>query len=211
MHANPQVPEAIEAAFDRGLLVGVVQFGSSLYAAEPNDIDLAVVTRAGAFDEALAALRSERLSPRFDISLIQEEEVAAEPFRFGSHGPHLVLSLKEGRALLGTNPFAALRDPSPDEVLASVRDRLGDYIYAVRKSYFSPNASDTEGIRRRYGKIIRLATLFLCRGRSFPAVLRQSAAEAEAALAAVGIPFVGDQRATIETLWAHLSADRQRS
>src|SRR3989344_9526424 len=107
-----------------GKLLSIVQFGSSVHMPNPGDIDLCIVTRNGTFFDFLDAGPFVSAPQNIDISLVREEELDSSPFRFGSHGIHLLCSLQDGVALHGENIFLEMPVPSVTLVKASILDRL---------------------------------------------------------------------------------------
>ena len=104
-------------------ILSIVQFGSSLHTDKPGDIDLCVVVKEGCFFNLLSDRPFVQKPSNIDISLLREEElVGSDSFRFGSHGAHLLVSLREGRAIYGKNVFLEL--PTPTEVAAKVKSTL---------------------------------------------------------------------------------------
>lgn len=165
------LPRSLRNCIEQDLLVGVIQFGSSLTKQQPNDIDLAVVVRRGRFTDFLIQIHPEDFRS-IDISLIREEELSdLEHFRFGSHGVHLVPVFASGRVLHGVNPFRGIEIPV-DAVLRSILLRLFDYMYEVRKSHFRDTLP--MGMSGRWAKFSRLSLLFLTDDLHFPDVLNIS-------------------------------------
>lgn len=157
-----------------GKILSIVQFGSSIHASNPGDIDLCIVIKKGAFFEFLAGEPFALVPKNIDISLIREEEIKdTSSFRFGSHGVHLLRSLQDGVAVYGENIFLKMPVPTTALVKASILDRLHDYLYEVRKLETSRKKVKYD-LKKRWPKFQRLA-LFLLDTRdeiTFPGVLR---------------------------------------
>ena len=99
------LPDSLKSAIARNLIVGVIQFGSSLYNKNSDDIDLAVILKRNSYNKFLGHVNPDDFIG-FDISLIKEEEIGDfKKFRFGSHGPHLGIPIKSGKVIFGCNPF----------------------------------------------------------------------------------------------------------
>lgn len=156
-----------------GEILSIVQFGSSIHASNPVDIDLCIVTKNGAFFEFLEGEPFALVPKNIDVSLIREEEIKdTSSFRFGSHGVHLLCSLQDGVALYGENIFRKMPVPTTERVKASILDRLYDYLYEVRKLETSRKEVEYS-LKKRWPKFQRLALFLLdTRGEiTFPAVL----------------------------------------
>lgn len=190
----------------------IIQFGSSLHSTTSGDIDLCVVVRKGAFYPFLAAIQDAQIPATYDISLLREEELLLNPFRFGSHGPHLLLSIKKGVLLHGKNLFLEIPDPDQELVRASILDRLYDYLYEVRKLEVS-NAVTTVPFQKRWGKFQRLAAfLLLPRRFTFPEVLSFPKEELVEALKEAGIKHTDTFTAeNFEYIWEKLSKTNTQS
>lgn len=195
-------------------ILSIVQFGSSLYSEEPGDIDLCVVTKKGYFFDLLAEKSFTLISPNIDISLLREEELReSDFFRFGSHGIHLLVSLREGKAIHGENIFLELHAPSEKAVKESILDRLYDYLYEVRKLE-TLNDMDNLTILKRWPKFNRLALFLLdTTGElTFPAVLSISKSELEKRLSEYGLQYRDEFTAVgFEHIWETILAKNLQS
>ncbi|HRH55612.1 MAG TPA: hypothetical protein PK609_01980 [Candidatus Paceibacterota bacterium] len=170
-------------------IASVVQFGSSLHSEAHGDIDLCVVIRSGEFYEFVNAIQSISLPEQWDISLLRNEELGVAPFRYGSHGQHLLLSIKQGRLVYGEDLFSRLPDPDEESVRFSILERLYDYLYEVRKLAVSGDNMVPASLKKRWGKFQRLALYLLTDNHSFPGVLSLAETEMISALAKIGIDY----------------------
>lgn len=163
------LPSVIEKAFRDGLIEGVIQFGSSLVNKRAKDVDVAIVIKSGCFSEFIKRIKSTRFTG-IDLSLIREEELSPwSRFRFGSHGIHLIVPLKQGRVIFGKNSFLKAPSGNLRAVKRSIFYRLSDYMYEVRKSYFRKDLHKV--IKSRYKKFVRLALFLLFNDLTYPHVL----------------------------------------
>lgn len=195
-------------------VLSIVQFGSSLYSENPGDIDLCVVTKKGCFFDLLAEKSFTQIPPNIDISLLKEEELkGTDFFRFGSHGVHLLVSLREGKAICGENIFLELSPPSEKAVKESILDRLYDYLYEVRKLETLKDM-DNSTVLKRWPKFNRLALFLLdTTGElTFPAVLSISKSELEKRLSEYGLQYQDEFTAVgFEHIWETILAKNLQS
>lgn len=206
-------PASIVQAFGGSIshVLSIVRFGSSIYSEHYGDLDLCVVVKQNEFYQFLSEIRKLKLPTLFDISLIREEELATTPFRFGSHGPHLLLSLKAGRACYGENLFLSL--PDPDELLVreSILDRLYDYVYEVRKLEVTGQNSSLS-LEKRWGKFKRLALYLLTSNYTFPEVLSLPENEVIQSMKVAGIDYEKDfSPSNFEHIWEKILKSNSQS
>ena len=183
--------------------MGVVLFGSSVYEVNPHDIDIAIITMPGRFDDFTDFVLGNTSLSKYDISLIAAEELRYPKFYFGGHGQHLVESLRGGIALIGKNPFGTFPPVSIQDVRLSVFDRMKEYVYILRKGYF-----DTAALSKffsRYEKMLKLAVFLIVRDSVFPDVLRMTVEEAQACLIEHGCVVTEQKQRTIEHLWIRIN------
>jgi len=130
-------PKMLKKAIEKGFLISIIQFGSSLRKPEYQDIDLAIVLKRNFYKKFLEIIYGEKFKG-FDISLIKEEEVQGpNKFRFGGHGAHFLYSLIKGKTLYGKNPFLKFRNLKFEEqIKKSIFSRLYNYIEDVRRAVF---------------------------------------------------------------------------
>lgn len=165
-----KLPKSLIKCWNNGWILGVVQFGSSLYLKESQDIDIAIIIRVGCYEKLVKRINNNEFKG-FDVSLIKEEELADwKKFRFGSHGIHLIPPLKSGLTLLGANPFLKAPNFKKSLIKKSIIIRLADYIYIVRKSVF--NSKLKNQVKSRWDKFARLAIFLLDDEIKFPDVLK---------------------------------------
>jgi len=195
-------------------ILSIVQFGSSLYSENPGDIDLCVVTKKGCFFDLLAEKSFTQVSSNIDISLLKEEELkGTDFFRFGSHGVHLLVSLREGKAIYGENIFLELSAPSERAVKESILDRLYDYLYEVRKLETLKD-KDISATLKRWPKFNRLALFLLdTTGElTFPAVLSISESEIEKRFSKYGLQYQDEFTVVgFEHIWETILAKNLQS
>lgn len=195
-------------------ILSIVQFGSSLYSGKPGDIDLCVVTKRGRFFDLLADESFAQISSNIDISLLKEEELRiSDFFRFGSHGVHLLVSLREGRAIHGDNIFLEFPAPSERMVKQSILDRLYDYLYEVRKLETSKDKDDSTALKR-WSKFNRLALFLLdtTKELTFPGVLSISESELGRRLSEYGLQYQDEFTAIgFEHIWETILAKNLQS
>ncbi len=141
-----------------GTLICAVQFGSSVYSPDLyNDIDIALVIKDEGLEEFVNNTK-DLFTKKYDISLILESEIT-QNFYFGGHGVYLVEAFKSGIILAGTNIFVEKYGQLNElDVKKAVFERMREYVYILRKSYFV----DEKNILflSRYTKFLRLS-LFL--------------------------------------------------
>lgn len=155
-----EFPNALKRAIKKGLILSVIQFGSSLRRSKYRDIDLAIVIKKNHYEDFLEVAYGEKFKG-FDISLIREEEIKGpNKFRFGGHGAHFLYSLTKGRVLYGKNPFLKFKNLKfEDKIRESILSRLYDYIEDVRRAIFRGKIN--REIKRRWPKFLRLSLYFL--------------------------------------------------
>lgn len=198
------LPDIFAKAYRQGLLLAVIQFGSSLYSSGAQDIDIAVITSQGNFDNFLKLVAEDKSARRYDISLIKSEEIGSyKKFYFGSHGQHLIESLRNGLALIGQNPFVGYPLTKAEDVKSSVFERMKEYIYVLRKGYF--DESYEHKFLSRYDKIIKLSALLLIDEYAFPDVLEKDVKSIQDDLIKKGYTFTEDKKRNIENLWTKIN------
>lgn len=167
---NVKIPKAIQKATKKGLVLSIIQFGSSLRKSKYQDIDLAVVLKRSCYKNFLEIVYGEKFQG-FDISLIKEEEIQGpEKFRFGGHGAHFLVSLIQGKTLYGENLFLKFKDLKFERrIKKSVLSRLFDYIEDVRRAVFRDKIN--KNIKRRWLKFLRLSLYLLNNDLKYPEVL----------------------------------------
>lgn len=195
-------------------ILTIVQFGSSLYLESPGDVDLCIVTKKGSFFNLLAGKLFTQMPSNIDVSLLREEELgSSDSFRFGSHGVHLLVSLREGRAIYGKNIFLTLPVPSEVKVKVSIMDRLYDYLYEVRKLETTKDQNDSITFKR-WPKFQRLALFLLdTKGEmAFPAVLSISNSAVEKHLRKYGLQYKNEfTPVSFEHIWEMILAKNLQS
>lgn len=168
------IPKALGVSIQKGYIVSIVQFVSSLYKKDFRDIDLAVIIKHGCYEKFLKEIFGSNFNS-FDISLIKEEEVLGpRKFRFGGHGAHFLSALIAGKVLYGTNLFKKFF-VSSSLIKKSVLLRLYDYIEDVRRAAFQDRIH--ENIKRRWPKFLRLSLYLLDTNLQYPYVLGLSEKE----------------------------------
>ncbi len=195
-------------------VLSIVQFGSSLYSEKPGDIDLCVVTKKGCFFGLLAEKSFTQMPPNIDIILLKEEELkGTDFFRFGSHGVHLLVSLREGKAIYGENIFLEPHSPSERAVKESILDRLYDYLYEVRKLETLKDMDNSAALKR-WPKFNRLALFLLdTTGElTFPAILSISKSELKKRLSEYGLQYKDEFTVVgFEHIWETILAKNLQS
>lgn len=196
-----ELPKSLREASKKGMLIGVIQFGSSLYAEkEAGDIDLVVVVKYAFLKKFLGLIENDEYFG-FDISLVLERELGdLNRFRFGSHGIHLLKVFSQGKLLLGTNPFLGAPEFPKKEIRESILERLYDYLYLLRKSYFDQLAY--RQVQKRWQKFVRLALFLLDDTLEFPKVLQMSVSEVRSRYFCLDIDvYNGKIQENFEIIW----------
>ncbi|MBU1104895.1 hypothetical protein L6255_00215 [Candidatus Parcubacteria bacterium] len=199
------LPKSLLECWNKGVILCVVQFGSSLYPKTPNDLDIAIVTKKGKFWQFLDTIKSDDFS-KIDVSLIREEEIGDwKNFKFGSYGVHhVLLAIKCGKALIGENVFKNFPYPNKEKVRESVKERMEGYVYIARKSMFTKELR--KEVRERWEKFLVLSLYLLSDKFELTDVFKLSEAEATKLLEEKGINFSGkDIIKSYEILWEKIS------
>ncbi len=156
-----KIPKPLRRAIRSGLVLSIIQFGSSLRRSKYQDIDLAVIIKREAYKEFLNIVYGENFQ-EFDISLIKEEEIEnPDKFRFGGHGAHFLFSLTRGKILYGEKNFLEKFKVNnfDKKIKHSIFLRLFDYVEDVRRAVFLNISNDN--IKRRWPKFLRLSLYLL--------------------------------------------------
>ncbi len=162
------IPQSIIESFNKGYIISVIQFGSSIRRNNCHDIDLAVVVKRGNYKKFLDKMYGRNFHD-FDISLIKEEEIQGPgKFKFGGHGCHFLYSLIKGKTLYGANPFDKFK-VNNSQIKKSALDRMYDYIEDVRRAVFVGKVK--KSIKKRWPKFIRLSLYLLDSSLKYPDVL----------------------------------------
>mgnify|MGYP001717050293 FL=1 len=138
----------------------------------------------------------------YDISLIKEEEIN-QNFSFWNHWVHLIPAFKKWKVLFWENKFLNLNDPDRKELLISIKTRLADYLYQLRKQYFETNQKSLPSWR--YSKFLRFSTLFFDDSIWYSDVLNMTNEDAEDILKNYWIILTNDLNSNIEILWEQIS------
>ena len=195
--------DILSRSHKKGLIVGVIRFGSSLYSSNPGDIDLAIITTKGKLDEFVNLLVDDKSLTGYDISLIKEEEInSSKKFYFGGHGQHLVESIRNGITLIGDNPFKNYPSIDIQDIKLSVFERMKEYIYILRKSYFDENAE--KKFHQRYNKMLKLSLFLLGENYAFPEILSVDIKDIQNSLIKIGYMPMEDKKKYIEYMWAKI-------
>ncbi len=198
------VPDILLLAHRQGSILSVVLFGSSLYSYDPKDVDLAVVTAPGRFDEFVNLLIGDDSLLKYDISLIKSEEIDYNKrFYFGGHGQYLVESFRKGRVLVGKNLFENYHLTTVKDIKSSIFDRMKEYIYILRKGYFDKIAENK--FYSRYNKMLKLSAFLLTDEYVFPEVLSSDIETVRGSLVETGCVFTDDKKRNIENLWIKIN------
>lgn len=112
---------------------------------------------------------------------------------------NLVESLRRGITLLGKNPFIDFPKTKVFDVKKSIVDRMREYIYVLRKSYFDRQAE--RKFISRYDKIVLLSVFLLLDGFSYPEIFAVSKNDAEMKLKKKGYLMFADKKRNIEQIW----------
>lgn len=193
------VGDRVRGLIDPEQVRSVIQFGSSLYADDYADIDIAVIVLDDEFESFVRQVQPGRWDG-FDVSLMREQEVfPLERFQFGGHGAHFARSLQMGRALIGDNPFLGVRLSAAD-IRSSVLARLHDYMYDVRKAVFQSTLE--RSIRERWPKFVRLCLYLIDESLRYPEVLRMPDGDVGLRLSGMGVSAdPEDLLAAYENVW----------
>jgi len=164
-----KIPLPLKKAIEKGYVLSVIQFGSSLKGSEYQDIDLAIVVKKGCYKDFLNSVYGKNFKG-FDISLIKEEEVQGPgKFRFGKHGEHFLFSLINGKTIYGKNPFKKFK-VSISHIKKSVFLSLCVYLEDTRRAVFLGKIN--KSIKRRWPKFLKLSLYLLNDELKYPDVLR---------------------------------------
>lgn len=198
------LPTVLKQAYDANFLYGVILFGSSIYKSNPKDIDLAIITKTGNFEKFLKLISTDNSLSDYDISLIKQEEIGLnKKFYFGGHGQYLVESFKHGITLLGKNPFFDFPKNEVTEIKKSIFNRMREYIYVLRKSYFDKQAE--KKFISRYDKMLSLSAYLLLKGFSYPKVLTFNQDLIKTKLKKRGYLMFADKKRNIEKIWIDIN------
>lgn len=165
------LPDKINILYSEGFLVGVIQFGSSVFKEHPGDIDLALVLKPEKLNEFITRVNQlGHLDDVYDISLILSEETSNKNnFNFGGHGSYLIESFRKGKTLIGKNPFLGFPLVPIEKIKNDIVERMREYMYIVRKSYFTDKVA--QKLESRYEKSLKLFYYLLVGKDNFPEVL----------------------------------------
>ena len=179
-------------------VLSIIQFGSSIRRKTDNDIDLAIILKGETYNKLFKKLGKFNIEG-FDISVIKEEELKnLKQFKFGSHGLHFAKSLKNGKILYGPNPFLKI-NLNRFEIKKSIINRLYDYIYNVRKEFFSKNINIS--IKQRWPKFLRLCLYLINDNLIYPDVLDLNTKQVNKFLKQNGIRLPKNLLLAYETIW----------
>lgn len=195
------LPTKIKEACISNIVTGVIQFGSSTIKNDAKDIDLAIIIKKWEFDNFVKQYTSID-NKLYDISLIKEEEIN-QNFSFWNHWVHLIPAFKKWKVLFWENKFLNLNDPDRKELLISIKTRLADYLYQLRKQYFETNQKSLPSWR--YSKFLRFSTLFFDDSIWYSDVLNMTNEDAEDILKNYWIILTNDLNSNIEILWEQIS------
>lgn len=197
---NIEIPNILVQAYGQHLISSVIIFGSSLYSSEPKDMDIAIVSKYGCFDDLITLIVEDNSLSKYDISLIKEEEIDYnKKFYFGGHGQYLVESLRRGLVLLGDNVFKDYPAVSERDLKFSIFERMKEYIYVLRKSYFDKSYENK--LYSRYNKILKLSVFLLTNEYSYPDLLSLNIDIIKGSLIKNGYLLSDDIKSNIENLW----------
>lgn len=195
------LPTKIKEACISNIVTGVIQFGSSTIKNDAKDIDLAIIIKKWEFDNFVKQYTNID-NKLYDISLIKEEEIN-QNFSFWNHWVHLIPAFKKWKVLFWENKFLNLNDPDRKELLISIKTRLADYLYQLRKQYFETNQKSLPSWR--YSKFLRFSTLFFDDSIWYSDVLNMTNEDAEDILKNYWIILTNDLNSNIEILWEQIS------
>ncbi len=136
---NEVLPKIFFDLFKKDIILGVIQFGSSVIKKNPNDIDLAVIVKKGKLHKFIENTKNTKpLKIIYDISLILEEELEdIDNFNFGVHGSYLIESFRFGKTLIGKNPFLIFPKTDEKKIKNDIFERMKEYIYPKKKLFES--------------------------------------------------------------------------
>lgn len=198
-----KLPKIFLRAYKLGLIRSVILFGSSLTIKHPKDIDLAIITTNDHFSDFIKLIKNNKEISKYDISLIKQEEINKN-FYFGGHGVHLIESFKNGFVIIGDNPFIGYSNINVNEIKKSIFERMKEYIYVLRKSYFNKKVEKT--FYSRYEKMLKLSLFLLTDNYKFPEILNISTKEAIKNLKNIGIILnENDKKENIENIWIKIN------
>ncbi|MCX6756261.1 MAG: hypothetical protein NTX85_02900 [Candidatus Nomurabacteria bacterium] len=197
------LPDILLLAHTQKFIKCVILFGSSLDNKKPKDIDLAIVTSINHFEDFLYLTKDNSELKKYDISLIKEEEINKN-FYFGGHGVHLVSSFKNGVTLIGENIFLDFPEFSLIKLKKSIFERMKEYVYVLRKSYFDKEAD--QKFNSRYEKMLKLSLFLLTDNYIFPNILNINILEVYKGFKKNGI-FLSeiDKKKNIENIWIKIN------
>lgn len=149
-------------------LMSVLLLGSSQRADTTpfSDIDVVVVVKTHDADQ-VADLRSKIRSSLglIDCSILCEDEFPTNPneFLLGTHGCyHMETVLKHATCLWGRNVFSSFPSPTQEELELSVRRKLAEYTWWMRRIYVESNRERTLGENYKLnGRLIKMVRDFL--------------------------------------------------
>lgn len=198
------LPKEIITLFNKNLFVGVIQFGSSLFNKKAIDIDLAIIIKKGNLKSFINQLNKvNKIPSSYDISLILEEElVNVNTFSFGCHGSYLVESFRKGKTLLGKNPFILFPIVSIEKIKNDIYERMKEYIYILRKSYFNDLA--LKKFNSRYNKFLKLSLFLLSKKYDYPEIMFISDNIIISNLSNLGYNLKSDKQFNVEILWKEI-------
>ncbi len=158
MKIDQSILNKIDELYKDGIIASAIQFGSSVYLPDTcNDIDIAIIVKDSHFEQ-FTKLVVGVFPETYDISLILESEVDHN-FYFGNHGVYLIEAFKNGNVLVGNNVFLEISNELNNfDIQKAVFERMREYVYIMRKSYFLESKNDL--FLSRYIKFLRLS-LFL--------------------------------------------------
>jgi hypothetical protein len=201
---NFKLPRILAKAYDVKIILSVILFGSSLHnSSTSNDVDIAVITRRGRFDDFVKLLSKDDSLKNYDVSLIKREEIDyTKKFKFGGHGEYLVESLRDGEILIGKNFFTKFPPTKIKNIKTSIVDRMREYIYVLRKSYFDKNAENKFFLR--YNKMMKLSAFLLIDNYIYPQILNKDIIDIEKDLIKHGFIITENKKKNIEDLWTKI-------
>jgi len=149
-------------------LVSILLLGSSQRAdiTPFSDIDVVVVLKTHETDQ-IADLRSRMRSALglIDCSILCEDEFPekADEFLMGTHGCyHMEMVLKQAACLWGHNIFLSFPSPTKEKLEKSVRRKLDEYTWWMRRVYVESNRERTIGENHKFNsRLIKMLRDFL--------------------------------------------------
>lgn len=200
-----KLPDILYLAYTQNLIKCVILFGSYINNPNPKDIDLAIVTTHNNFYNFINMIQYNKQLRKYDISLIKEEEINHHKnFYFGGHGIYLVESLRNGITLIGNNQFIDYPKIYPNEIRKSIFERMKEYIYVLRKSYFNKTAE--KKFYSRYEKMLKLSVFLLTNNYTFPEVLNITKKDIKISLQKNGFILErGNKKENIENIWIKIN------